>query len=66
MAIPAELLAPAFRVWLDGGIVGAFGAGNVPAVEGAPGITGSIGMAFGADPSHNFGVLLQERELVMN
>ncbi|GDX81958.1 hypothetical protein LBMAG42_37690 [Deltaproteobacteria bacterium] len=64
--MPIDALAPAFRVWLDGGVVGAVGAGNVPTVEGAPGITGSIGMAFGADPSRNFGLLLQERELVMN
>ena len=60
----SEVTAAAFRVWLDGGILGAAGAGNVPAVEGAPGITGGLGIAFGQDPHRNVGLLLQEREFV--
>lgn len=58
--------APAFRVWLDGGVLAAGGFGNVPAAEGAPGITGGVGVALGADPSRSVGLLLQEREFVTN
>ncbi len=64
MAEVAE--APPFRVWLDGGGVGVGGFGNIDNSEGAPGITGGVGVALGADPSRSFGLLVQEREFVTN
>jgi hypothetical protein len=64
--MPVDAEAPAFRVWLDGGIVGVGGFGNIENAEAAPGITGGVGVALGKDPSQSVGVLLQEREFVTN
>lgn len=55
---PAAL---AFRFWLAGGVVGSAGVVEAPA-EGGFGVTGSLGFAFGKDPSRGVGLLIQERE----
>jgi hypothetical protein len=61
----------AFHFWLDGGVVGDFGAGGAPSaggasLEGGYGVTGSLGFGFGSDLSRGVGLLLQERELIAN
>jgi hypothetical protein len=64
--VDAVAEAPAFRVWLDGGLLAAGGFGTVDGVEGAPGLSGGVGVAFGANPSRSAGLLLQVREFVTN
>lgn len=60
-----ELLAPAFRLWLDGGLAGDLGAGGVE-VEGGFGVTGGVGVALTTDPARGPGILVQAREVVNN
>jgi hypothetical protein len=62
--MPVDAEAPAFRVWLDGGVGGVGGFGNLASAEGAPGLTGGVGVALGADPARSVGLLLEEREFV--
>ena len=58
-------MAPAFRLWLDGGVVGDVGMGGAP-VEGGYGLSGGLGVSLADEPARGVGILLQVREIVTN
>ncbi len=58
-----DLAAPAFRFWLDGGVVGEGGLGGAPAEAGA-GLTGGLGVGLMPDPARGLALSAQVREFV--
>ncbi len=60
-----DLAAPAFRFWLDGGLVGEGGFGGAP-TEGGGGLTGGLGVGLMPDPAVGLALVAQVRELVAN